>query len=39
MLCDEGRLEIPPELSTNSGEVLADPGEAYFVTGYSGYLS
>jgi hypothetical protein len=36
MLCNEGKLEIPPELSTNSDDLLADPAEAYFVSGYTG---
>jgi hypothetical protein len=34
MLCDEGKLAIPPELSTNSEELQADAAEAYFVSGY-----
>jgi hypothetical protein len=34
MLCDHGTLEIPPVLSTNTSDQLADPGEAYFVSGY-----
>lgn len=36
MLCENGKLEIPPELSTNSDELLVDPGEAYFVSSYGG---
>ena len=29
-VCDNGEFKIPPELSMNDQDVLADPGEAYF---------
>ena len=32
-LCDDGRFQVPPELSLGGDEVMADPGEAYFVPG------
>ncbi len=30
-LCDNGELEIPQELLLDGQDLLADPGEAYFV--------
>lgn len=34
ILCEDGRLEVPSEMSTNNDELPADSAGAYFVSGY-----
>lgn len=31
VVCEDGKLKVPRELSRDEKELLVDPGEAYFV--------